>query len=143
MPVIFSYADRTLTIKNKTLLKRFIKGIFDGELQELDNLNYVFCSDEYLLDINQRFLQHNYYTDIITFDLSGKGEKEIAGEIYLSVDRVRENAKTLGVSFENEMLRVIFHGALHLCGYGDKKKSEIPIMREREDHYIRLYSQYK
>lgn len=143
MPVIFSYADRTLTIKKKTVLKRFIKNIFESEQKELDNLTYVFCSDEFLLDINRRFLQHNFYTDIITFDLSEKNSKKISGEIYLSIDRVKDNAKTMNISFETEMQRVIFHGALHLCGFGDKKKSEIAIMREREDHYIRLYSQYK
>jgi probable rRNA maturation factor len=102
-------------------------------------VNYIFCSDHYLLQINKQFLQHDYFTDIITFDLSVTDV--IEAEIYISVDRVRDNASTLKVSFEDEILRVIIHGALHLCGYKDKKKSEIEKMRNREGHYMRLYKQ--
>jgi probable rRNA maturation factor len=85
-------------------------------------------------------LQHDYFTDIITFDLS-VSKNETIGEIYISVDRVRENAMTHSVTFQTELLRVIFHGALHLCGYKDKKKSEITIMREKEDYYLLLFEQ--
>ena len=116
-----------------------IAQIFDEELKGLADLNYVFCSDEFLLNINQRFLQHDFYTDIITFDLSEPHPAAISGEVYISVDRVRENAVLNANEFLEEALRVMFHGALHLCGYKDKTKSEIKLMREKEDHYLRLF----
>lgn len=138
MLVRFSYADRKLPIKNKNLVKQFIAGIFQKEERGLKELNYVFCSDEYLLDINRRFLDHDYYTDIITFDLSEESGF-VSGEIYISVDRVVENASELKTDKESELLRVLFHGALHLCGFRDKTKREIEQMRNKEDHYLRLY----
>jgi len=101
-------------------------------------LTYVFCSDDYLLDINRNFLQHDYYTDIITFDLSENNKQTIA-EIYVSLDRIKDNAKTLETSPKDETLRVIFHGALHLCGYKDKSKADIKTMRAKEEYYIGLY----
>jgi len=91
------------------------------------------------MEINRAFLNHDTYTDIITFDLSeGVG---IVGEVYVSVDRVKENARLELVTFESELLRVLFHGALHLCGFNDKKKSEIIEMRQKEDYYLQLYSE--
>jgi len=104
----------------------------------LGSLNYIFCTDRKLLEINRRFLKHDFYTDIITFDLSEEPGK-ISGEVYISVDRVKDNAKRMGESFSAEIHRVIFHGALHLCGYGDKREVEKRKMREREDHYITKY----
>jgi rRNA maturation RNase YbeY len=138
MGVRFSYADRKLPLKHKKLVREFIATIFLSEGRELEALNYVFCSDEYLLDMNQRFLQHDYYTDIISFDLSG-GNGIVVGEIYVSVDRVLDNARELNALPGSELLRVLFHGALHLCGFGDKTKSEIVVMRNKEDQYLRLY----
>ena len=88
--------------------------------------------------MNNQYLGHNYFTDIITFNLAEKGQP-IAGEIYISVDRVSENARDLKVTFKEEMLRVIFHGILHLCGYGDKTKAETKEMRTREDYYLKKY----
>lgn len=137
--VSFSYADKQLSYPYKKALKAFIVILFEQEQKELSQLNYIFCSDEYLLQINRDFLQHDYYTDIITFDLSES--KAIVGEIYISIDRVKENALMLSHPFEQELLRVVFHGALHLCGYKDKKKSEINEMRNREEHHMRLYKQ--
>jgi rRNA maturation RNase YbeY len=93
-----------------------------------------------LLNINKTFLKHDYFTDIITFDLS-EGFVEIVGEVYISIHRVRDNARSLRTNVTNELLRVLFHGALHLCGYKDKKKSEITIMREKEDYYLSLFGQ--
>lgn len=98
----------------------------------------MFCSDEFLLQINREYLQHDYYTDIITFDLSDPGGP-VRGEIYISVDRVRENAKDLGTTLRKELLRVIFHGALHLCGYKDKTRQEQARMRDLEEKYLALY----
>jgi rRNA maturation RNase YbeY len=138
MGVRFSYADRKLALKGKSQVKQFIASIFGIEERVLGELNYVFCSDDYLLDINQRFLRHDFYTDIITFDLSEE-PGIVSGEIYISVDRVMDNARDLKIPFYTEMLRVLFHGALHLCGYRDKTKSEIASMRNKEEQYLRLY----
>lgn len=135
--VRFNYADIKSIPLAKKEVKLFVSNIFKQEGKALQQIDYIFCSDEYLLNINKTFLQHDYYTDIITFDLS---EKEgTIGEIYISSDRVKDNSITLGILFSDEMLRVIFHGALHLCGYKDKKKSEITLMREKEDYYLRLF----
>ena len=136
--IIFRSADKSLSLAGKNALKEFIIRLFKKEKHTLGSVTYVFCSDEYLLQINRDFLQHDYYTDIITFGLSGRGEP-IEAEIYISIDRVKDNAANLGVSFTNEVCRVIFHGALHLCGYKDKRKSEIATMRAKEDQYLRLY----
>jgi len=139
--VRFNCADvPTIRLKEKNKVKEFIQQLFNLEGKELEHLQYVFCSDDYLLQMNKSFLQHDYFTDIITFDLSIKG-KGTNGEIYISVDRVRDNAINHFSTFSEELLRVIFHGALHLCGYKDKKKSEITIMREKEDYYLRVFGE--
>ena len=138
MHVFFRYADRQLGLAGKTAIKAFVQSIFKKEKQPLGTVTYVFCSDSFLLAMNRDFLQHDYYTDIITFGLSEKGEP-VEAEIYISLDRVKDNAATLGTTYKQETLRVIFHGALHLCGYRDKKKSEIAIMRNKEDQYLRLF----
>jgi probable rRNA maturation factor len=134
--VFFHYADRRLTIKAKTKIKEVVHSIFKKEKLTLQRIDYIFCSDEYLLEINRQFLNHDYYTDIITFNLSES--KEITGEVYISLDRVKENAGLLNVAFLDELVRVVFHGALHLCGYKDKKKSDIELMRSNENYYIKL-----
>ena len=138
MAVSFRSADRQLQLPGKTELKAFIQSIFKREKQALNSITYIFCSDEFLLQMNRDFLKHDYYTDIITFGLSEKGEP-VEAEVYISLDRVKDNAATMGIAFKQETLRVIFHGALHLCGYKDKKKSEIALMRGKEDHYLRLF----
>ncbi len=140
--VSFRSADRSLQIPGKTRLKAFIQLLFKKEKISLDSITYIFCSDEFLLQMNRDFLQHDYYTDIITFGLSDKGQP-IEAELYISLDRVKDNAKTHNTTQTNETLRVIFHGALHLCGYKDKKKSEITIMRQKEDQYLRLFEKQK
>ena len=119
-------------------MKQFIISLFRREKKPLAELNYIFCSDQRLLEINRQFLQHDFYTDIITFPLSDPGQP-ISGEIYISVDRVRDNAAAFGSSITKELHRVIFHGALHLCGYKDKSPREEKIMRKMEDHYLALY----
>jgi rRNA maturation RNase YbeY len=136
--VDFRYADRRLVLGQKTLVKDFVASIFKKEKRPLLCITYIFCSDAFLLQMNNNFLKHDYYTDIITFGLSEKGAP-VEAEVYISLDRVKENAQILGVSFKEEICRVIFHGALHLCGYKDKKKSEITQMRAKEDQYLRLY----
>lgn len=140
--VFFRSADSRLTLRDKSQIKSFIESIFKKEKRPLSSLTYIFCSDEFLLQMNRDFLKHDYYTDVITFDLSSKGEPTTA-EVYISVDRVKDNAFNLETRFRDEMLRVIFHGALHLCGYKDKRKSEITIMREKEEQYLRLFDKNK
>ena len=136
--VFFKYADRTLLYTNKTKVKKAIENLFIIEKKTLKHLVYVFCSDGYLLSLNQSFLNHNTYTDIITFNLS-ETSKEIIAEIYISIDRVKENAKTYETTFANELERVIFHGALHLCGYKDKSKEDVLLMRLKENHYLTIF----
>jgi rRNA maturation RNase YbeY len=138
--VRFGYAGRALPIKGKRALQLFVADLMLKETGKPCNLQYVFCSDEYLHAMNVSFLQHDTYTDIITFDLSEPPKTLIEGELYISVDRVRDNGEKLGTGFEAEILRVIFHGALHLCGYTDKSKAAKAIMRSKEDEYLLLYS---
>ena len=136
--VKFNYADRKLSFSDKKKLKSFILSLFEKENIGLSELNYIFCSDEYLLQINKDYLNHDYYTDIITFSLQEEGEPLI-GEIYISIDRIKDNTLSQKTSLLNETLRVIFHGCLHLCGYLDKKPKDIKLMREKEDYYINQY----
>lgn len=140
MPDIhFFFPYRQFTLKNRKALKEFISGVFIEEKKRLTSLQIIFCSDEFLLGINRQYLQHDYYTDIITFDLGTK--KQIEGEVYISIDRVRENTQLMQRSFKEELHRVIFHGILHLCGYKDKLKKEIVEMRSLEDRLLHLYFQ--
>jgi rRNA maturation RNase YbeY len=102
----------------------------------IEQLNFIFCTDAYLLNINQQFLKHNTYTDIITFDYSNAVKtkpKDITGEIYISIERVKENAKTFKTNYQHELHRVMIHGVLHLCGFKDKKAAEQTEMRKQED----------
>ncbi|HTA28037.1 MAG TPA: rRNA maturation RNase YbeY [Bacteroidia bacterium] len=138
MEIQFFYIDRTITLANRTELKAFIKNVFKREKKAATSLTYVFCSDTYLLDINKQFLNHDYFTDIVTFNLSSDKNK-IQGEIYISIDRVRDNANLLGVTIKSELHRVIFHGVLHLCGYKDKTLADEKTMRSMEDKYLQLY----
>jgi rRNA maturation RNase YbeY len=119
-------------------LKAFIEKAIKKEGLTIENLQYIFCSDKYILGINKSYLQHDYYTDIISFDLSETRGKLI-GEVYISIDRVKDNAITHKTSFKEELLRVIFHGALHFCGYKDKKPSDIKKMRAQEDKWLKSY----
>jgi rRNA maturation RNase YbeY len=131
----FFFENKSVSLKERTRLKKHLLALFKKEGKRVDAINYIFCSDKRLLEINRQFLQHDYYTDIITFDLSESDQ--ISAEIYISTDRVRENAKTLKTTLKSELLRVILHGALHLCGYRDKTKGEKMIMREKENQYLK------
>ena len=135
MIVRFNYADRTLPFSPKSALKELVKTIFFTENIEVIHVDYIFCSDQYLLELNKKILNHDYYTDIITFPLHDPG-MPIQAEIYVSIDRVKDNASTLNNHFREEVARVIAHGALHLCGYKDKSKKDISLMREKELLYI-------
>ena len=136
--VKFLFHDKRIILWQRQALKQFIVSLFIFEGHSLKNITYIFCSDQYLLKINREFLKHDYYTDIITFDLSSS-PKNVEAEAYISVDRVRENAKSLECPVNKELHRVIFHGALHLCGYRDKKNPEIEQMRMKEELYLINY----
>lgn len=135
--VCFFYEQRKISLKNRSSLKTFIEGIFRRERKKLIGLNYIFTSDKVVLKINQQFLHHDFFTDIISFDLGSSAG--VNGEIYISIDRVRENARILHISFREELHRVIFHGALHLCGYKDKTSVDIETMRQKEGYYLDKY----
>ena len=126
-----------LKLPARKQLKDFIVFLFKNENRELHSLNYIFCSDKDLLKLNIEYLKHDYFTDIITFDLSENSA--VTGEFYISIDRVKENAEELNLTFSQELHRVIFHGALHLCGYRDKTPKEQRLMRKKEDEYLNRY----
>ena len=131
----------TVNMPQRKLLKKFITHIFKKEKTSFSSVDIIFCTDEYLLSINRQFLKHDYYTDIITFNLS-KEKMPVEGEIYISVDRVRDNSKILASTFKEELKRVIFHGILHLCGYLDKTKAQEQAMRKKENSYLKLYDSF-
>ena len=125
-------------LRQKLLYKRWLKELAALEGYKIGDINYIFCDDEYLLGVNQQYLQHDTYTDIITVDyVEGK---ILNGDIYISTERVRENARIYQVDFENELKRVLSHGVLHLCGYKDKTDADAAQMREKENFAISLFS---
>ncbi len=126
-------------LKDKRKLSAFLKALITKHLDvKAIELNYIFCNDDYLLEKNQQFLNHDTLTDIITFDLS-PSEEELASEIYISVDRVAENATKFKVSYATELHRVIFHGVLHLCGFKDKSAKDKALMRDMEQQCLEAY----
>ena len=138
LTISFNKADKNATLGNRMALKAFIERSLKKEGLKIETLQYVFCSDKYLLDINNAYLKHNYYTDIISFDLS-ETKGKLIGEVYISVDRVKDNAKTHKTPLNEELLRVIFHGALHFCGYKDKKPADAKEMRAQENKWLKSY----
>jgi rRNA maturation RNase YbeY len=136
--IVFYESKSVNFLKQRNHLKKYIASIYLEEGKSLHSLNIIFCDDDYLLSINNEFLQHNYYTDIITFDLSNDNNS-IEGELYISIDRILDNALQLQTNKIIELHRVIFHGCLHLCGYGDKSESEQFTMRLKEEYYLDKY----
>ncbi|MBS1566218.1 MAG: rRNA maturation RNase YbeY [Bacteroidetes bacterium] len=134
----FHFPYGTVSLRERTRLKNFITSLFRREGTSFTTMDYIFCSDEYLLEINKGFLRHNYFTDIITFNL-GAQKDLVAGEVYISIDRIKVNAKDYNQPFQRELHRVIFHGALHLCGYKDKSPRDFKLMKQMEDKYLGLY----
>ena len=132
--ILFHNADTSYILKNKRIISSWITDTIKEEEKQLEEISYIFCTDDYLLKINQEHLNHDTYTDIITFDYTENGI--ISSEIYISADRVRENAKNLGVAALDEMHRVIIHGVLHLCGYKDKSDLQSQEMRGKENYYL-------
>ena len=122
---------------SKKELKRFVKELVAHEGKQLKELSLVFTDDEYLLGVNKQYLNHDYFTDVITFDYSDF--PNVSGDVMISLDRVKDNAQSMNLDFKTELYRVVFHGALHLCGYKDKKKEDAALMRSKEDFYIQMF----
>ena len=139
LPSINFFSEKiNFTLKDKRKRKAWIAEIVNREGYLIKEINYIFCSDNYLLEINRSFLNHDYFTDIITFNNSEK-KKELEAELYISIPRVKDNAKNEDVSFEEELNRVMIHGVLHLIGYKDKTKQQKELMREKENSSLKLF----
>jgi rRNA maturation RNase YbeY len=138
MAINFFQEETPFQLDKRLLRKKWLKFIAEAEKFKILDLNYIFCSDEYLYKINVEYLDHNTYTDIITFDNSEE-EKTIEGDIFISIDRVKENSEKLHAPIQDELSRVISHGLFHLMGYKDKKKEEAEIMRSKEEFAINLF----
>jgi len=136
----FFTEDTNYTLKKKTIIKEWLKSAIASEDYQLKELNFILCSDEYLLRINQDYLNHDTYTDVITFDNSEEA-KTIVGDIFISIDRIKENAAIFKFTTDQELCRVMIHGALHLLGYKDKSKAAKTLMTAREDHYLAILSE--
>ena len=132
--ITFYFNEVRFTLRRRKLLKETIENVFKRNNLKVRSVSFIFCTDEFLLKVNQDYLSHDYYTDIITFDLSN--DNAVEGEIYISVDRVKENARSHNVSFILELYRVVFHGILHLCGLKDKTVIQKKRMRTEEDKCI-------
>ncbi|MBO4263464.1 MAG: rRNA maturation RNase YbeY [Bacteroidales bacterium] len=135
--VRFFTEDIPFSLPERLRCRRWCKLAAGQEQRRLGNVNFIFCSDARLLDINRQFLQHNYYTDVITFDYC-EGDI-LSGDIFISIDTVRENAAAFHATFENELHRVMIHGLLHLVGYDDHTEAQQRRMHEKEDHYLALW----
>lgn len=135
LPIHFFAEDISFTLKQKAFVRNWIRDSIIKEGFKLRELNFIFCSDEYLLSINKQYLGHDTYTDIITFDNSDK-TKEIAGDIFISLERVNENAANFKVNQKDELHRVMIHGTLHLLGYPDKGTEAKALMTEKENFYL-------
>lgn len=136
--ISFNYLYNHFSFTNRNKLKNFIIHLFKNEGYAVDYVQFIFCNDEYLLNLNMTFLNHNTLTDILTFDLS-TSDNPIQAEIYISIDRIKENSKLFDTHFTIELYRVIFHGALHLCGYNDKDARSKKAMTLKEDFYLNRY----
>ncbi len=134
--IYYHNEDVSFQLKNKLLLRDWIKITAQQESKIVGDINYIFVSDEYLLKLNNEALNHDFYTDIITFDYCENNR--ISGDLFISVDRVKENAELLHTTFIDELHRVMIHGVLHLCGYGDKSSKEEKLMRSKEEYYLNL-----
>ena len=136
--ISFSSKLKGFNLENSSQFQTWLKNVIKLEGKKTGDINYLFMSDDDLLVINRQYLQHDFFTDIVTFPLSESNEI-ISGEIYVSVDRIKDNAEQNGVKFENELKRVIVHGVLHLLGYDDHTDDEKTMMRQKEDYYINLF----
>jgi len=135
--ILFHSQEIDFELQDQDKYQSWVNLIISKEQKRSSNINYIFCNDSYLLEKNQSYLQHDTLTDIITFEYQSD---PISGDIFISIDRVKENALERDLPFQEELHRVMAHGILHLCGYGDKKEEEIKEMRAKEEQYMRLVS---
>ena len=134
--ISYFFEDTDFIFKGKALNNKWLRIVAESEIRRLGQISIIFCSDNYILDINQRYLQHDYFTDIITFDYCE--DDRLSGDLFISVDSVRENAIEYGTSFNDELNRVMVHGILHLIGYDDHTDEDIRQMRSKENYYLSL-----
>lgn len=134
--ISYFFEDTDFTFKGRTINNKWLRLVAESEIRRIGNISIIFCSDNYILDINQKFLQHDYFTDIITFDYC-EGDR-LSGDLFISVDSVRENSIEYGTDFKEELNRVIVHGVLHLIGYNDHTDEDIAMMRKKENYYLSL-----
>lgn len=142
MAITFHSQTESFIYKHRRATAAWLQEVIKTEGAECSDISILFCNDEYILQVNNQYLEHNYFTDIITFDYSEKnssGKLVVSGDLTISVDTVLENSKIFESTFENELHRVIVHGVLHLLGYNDKTESEVKIMRSKEDNYLKLF----
>ena len=128
--------DISFTLKGRALNNKWLRMVAASEISKLGDINIIFCSDNYILDVNMKYLQHDYFTDIITFDYCE--DNILSGDLFISIDSVRENALFYGAEFEEELNRVMVHGILHLIGYDDHTDEEVKVMRSKENYYLEL-----
>lgn len=134
--ILYYYEDIDFQFRNKTRTNRWLILVAESEIKRIGDISIIFCSDNYILDVNQKYLQHDYFTDIITFDYC-EGDR-LSGDLFISVDSVRENSIEYGTDFADELNRVIVHGLLHLIGYDDHTEADVAVMRKKENYYLSL-----
>ncbi|MEJ7674353.1 MAG: rRNA maturation RNase YbeY [Chitinophagaceae bacterium] len=136
--IFFNDLDTKSSLLHKRKFKDFIANIFRDENRWLERVDIIFCSDAYLLDLNKKFLNHNFYTDTLTFVLS-KANEPLLGEVYISIDRIKANSIDFRDTYQNELARVVIHGCLHLCGYEDKPTNQALMIKRQEEYLINWF----
>lgn len=134
--ITYHFEQTKFVFRQKTLTSKWLRLVAESEIRRIGDISIIFCSDNYILDINRRYLGHDYFTDIITFDYC-EGDR-LSGDLFISVDSVRENSVEYGTEFSDELNRVIVHGILHLIGYDDHTDEDVKMMRSKEDYYLSL-----
>lgn len=134
--ILYNFQDTKFVFKYKSLNNRWLRMVAESEIRRIGDITIIFCSDNYILDINRKYLGHDYFTDIITFDYCSGNV--LSGDLFISVDSVKENTVEYGTEFEDELNRVIVHGILHLIGYDDHTDEDVKVMREKENYYLDL-----
>lgn len=138
----FFYEDVPFTLESPSVTQHWIESIISDHDSTVEAINFIFCSDDYLLNINRSYLEHDYYTDIITFDNREPGDVAIESDIFISIDRIQDNAGDMNISFDRELHRVVIHGILHLLGWNDKTDDQKRVMREKEEACLSLHPNY-
>lgn len=140
MPINYQCQDIKFVLKEKRKISRWINDVIKSHQKKLGNLSYIFCSNEYILELNQKYLNHNYFTDIITFDYCS--DNKVEGDIFISIDTVLDNSHRFKTNYNDELLRVIIHGVLHLVGFSDKTAKQQKQMRVLEDEALSIFYSY-